>query len=84
MRNFSENKFVYGQLVAYCLQDDAGFVLKIELGVFKRYSEDGKAAFVWYHEGCTASRTPLEYLYPIDNDWRFSEDAKKLGGERDD
>lgn len=79
-----EYKFTYGDLVAYCLQDNAGYILKIELGVFKRYSDDMTAAFIWYHEGDVASRTPLQYLYPIDNAWYFNEDAKKLGGSRDD
>lgn len=80
----SENRFVYGQLVAFCAQNSDGLILKIELGVFKHYSSDGKAAFVWYHNGDTAARTPLEYLQPIDNDWYFNEDAKRLGGERSD
>ena len=78
------NKYVYGQLVAYCPKDSDGNIYKIELGVFKRYNDDNTKAFIWYHNGDTASCTPIEDLIPIDNDWYFNEDAKKMGGERDD
>jgi hypothetical protein len=53
-----------GDLVVYKPTDINGQVYKTQAGVVKRISECGNKAFIWYHEGCTAARTPIEYLHP--------------------
>lgn len=54
--------FKPGQAVFYKPKDIFGNVFKIEPGIVKRMNDDGTKAFVWYHSGCTAASTPLEYL----------------------
>lgn len=54
--------FKPGQAVFYKPRNTFGDIYKIEPGIVKRMSEDGKTAFVWYHSGCTAAATPVEYL----------------------
>lgn len=54
MREFRAN-----QLVVY--QNGDSF----EIGKVKRLCDDG--AFVYYHEGATAAKTPYENLHPIRN-----------------
>jgi len=54
--------FKPGQAVFYKPRNIFGDIYKIEPGIVKRMSEDGKTAFVWYHSGCTAAATPVEYL----------------------
>ena len=51
--------FVAGELVAYVCGDI------VEIGKIKRVTDRG--AFVWYHEGDTASLTPFDKLLPVRN-----------------
>lgn len=46
-------------------------IYKVELGVIKRIDKENGKAFVWYHMGATAACTPLEDLYPIENESYF-------------
>lgn len=39
-----------------------GEFYKEEPGIVKRMGIDNRIAFVWYHSGCTAAATPVEYL----------------------
>ena len=55
-----------GQAVFYKPKDSSGKVYKVEAGIVKRMSDDGTRAFVWYHSGCTAASTPVEYLEATD------------------
>lgn len=54
--------FLPGQPVIYLPTTPQGNVYKVEYGIVKRMSKDGKSAYVWYHSGCTAASTPIEYL----------------------
>lgn len=63
-----EKEFKKGQLVAYCPTDTNGKIYKVEIGVFSKYTKDKRGAFIWYHMGGTCACTPLQYLYPIEND----------------
>lgn len=56
-----------GDFVAYAPTGPDGSVYEVAIGRVKGFSEDGKAAFVWYHSGETAARTPLMHLHPIVN-----------------
>lgn len=58
-----EKIFKPGQSVIYKPKNHKGEVYKEEPGIVKRMGIDGKVAFVWYHEGCTAAATPVEYLH---------------------
>jgi len=60
--------FKEGQLVAYCPVDTNKNIYRVEIGIFKRYNKDKTCAFVYYHAGSTAACTPLDLLYPIEND----------------
>ena len=51
--------FKPGQLVIYINGETA------QIGIIKRLSDDG--AFVWYHEGETAAKTPYRFLRPLLN-----------------
>ena len=51
-----------GQAVFYMPRDSFGNIYKVEAGIVKRMSDDETSAFVWYHSGCTAASTPVEYL----------------------
>jgi len=61
-----QDKLVFspGQPVIYLPTTPDGKVYKVEYGIVKRMSKDGRCAFVWYHSGCTAASTPIEYLQP--------------------
>lgn len=63
-----DKEFKKGHLVAYCPTDSDGDIYKVEIGVFNKLNKSGTGAFVWYHMGSTCACTPLEHLYPIDND----------------
>jgi len=47
-----------------------------EVGLIKSLVRDG--AFVWYHEGCTAARTPFDCMHKIANEQCIKETS--LGG----
>lgn len=49
---------------------------RYEIGKIKRIVPDG--AFVWYHNGETASKTPFEQMHKIANDYVIGETS--LGG----
>ena len=63
-----EKEFKKGQLVAYCPTDARGKIYKVEIGVFSKYTKDKRGAFIWYHMGGTCACTPIEHLYPVEND----------------
>lgn len=52
-------EFEEGELIVY--QNGETF----EIGEIKRICDDG--AFVWYHEGDTASKTPFENMHKLRN-----------------
>jgi len=49
---------------------------RYEIGKIKRIVPDG--AFVWYHNGETAAKTPFEQMHKIANDYVIGETS--LGG----
>ncbi len=51
-----------------------------EIGRIKRVTNDG--AFVWYHEGETASKTPFDCMYKLRN--AYTVKATSLGGADSD
>lgn len=55
------NKYKPGELIIYKNGD------KYEIGKIKRLTEDG--AFVWYHEGETAAKTPFEFMHKLINSY---------------
>lgn len=63
-----QKEFKKGQLVAYILTDTKGNVYRVQIGVFNKYNKDKSAAFVWYHMGGSSACTPLDFLYPIENE----------------
>ena len=65
MENFNE-----GDYIIYQNGD------RYEIGKIKRIVPDG--AFVWYHNGETASKTPFEQMHKIANDYVIGETS--LGG----
>lgn len=69
--NTESEEFKTGQLVAYCGKGFDNKIYKVEVGIFKRYTEDRKGAFVWYHSGSTAACTPVDMLYPLNNWFYF-------------
>ena len=62
LKELEKFRFKPGQAVMYKPKNHKGEVYKEEPGIVKRMRMDGKVAFVWYHEGCTAAATPIEYL----------------------
>jgi hypothetical protein len=50
---------------------------RYEVGKIKRIVEDG--AFVFYHEGETAAKTPFDCIFPIENEHCIKQTS--LGGE---
>lgn len=62
--------FRAGDLIVYQNGD------RYEIGKIKRVTEDG--AFVWYHTGETAAKTPFDAMHKIVNAYAISE--TKLGG----
>ena len=67
----SENNFKIGDLIIYKNGDS------YEIGKIKRLAEDG--AFVFYHEGDTAAKTPYDCMYKLINDFTIKNTS--LGGE---
>lgn len=65
-----QSKFREGQLVV-CNNGS-----RCEVGKIKRVVEDG--AFVFYHEGETAAKTPFDCMYPIENEYCIKQTS--LGG----
>ena len=49
---------------------------RYEIGKIKRITHDG--AFVWYHDGETAAKTPFERMHKIANEFVIGETS--LGG----
>ncbi len=49
---------------------------RYEIGKIKRIVDDG--AFVWYHDGETAAKTPFERMHKIANEYVIGETS--LGG----
>ena len=77
-------KFKQGDLVAYCPMNSEYFdegdlldkqIYKVEIGVFKRYSDDKTRAF---STGETASGCSIKDIYPIENSYCIL--AHGLGG----
>ena len=62
---------------------------RYELGRVKRLAEDGNAAFIWYSDGETASRTPFDTLVKLENAYAVTatslggEDAERMSGTKD-
>ena len=65
MKDFKE-----GEYIIYQKGD------RYEIGKIKRIVDDG--AFVWYHSGETASKTPFEWMHKIANEYVIGETS--LGG----
>ena len=63
-------RFKPGDLIIYQNGD------KYEIGKIKRITEDG--AFVWYHEGPTAAKTPFQYMHRMVNSYAIKKTT--LGG----
>lgn len=63
-------EFKEGEYIIY--QNGEGF----EIGKIKRITNDG--AFVWYHEGETAAKTPFDCMHKLVNG--FTIKATSLGG----
>ena len=64
------NEFREGDYVIYVCGD------RYQIGLIKRVVDDG--AFVWYHEGETASKTPFAMMHKLDNAYLIGE--TNLGG----
>lgn len=64
------NKFKVGELIIYQNGD------RFEIGKIKRLTEDG--AFVWYHSGDTASKTPFDCMHKLTNAYCIT--GTNLGG----
>ena len=60
-----------GELIIYQNGD------RFEIGKIKRITEDG--AFVWYHEGETAAKTPFDCMRKLVNGYVIEQES--LGGE---
>lgn len=60
-----------GELIIYQNGD------RFEIGKIKRITEDG--AFVWYHEGETAAKTPFDCMHKLVNGYVIEQES--LGGE---
>lgn len=65
--------FKPGELIIYRNGD------RYEIGKIKRITHDG--AFVWYHEGDTAAKTPFDCMHKLTNAFVVKETT--LGGIRD-
>lgn len=50
---------------------------RYEIGQIKRIVDDG--AFVWYHSGETASKTPFDCMHKLENGYVIEKTS--LGGE---
>lgn len=60
-----------GELIIYKNGD------RFEIGKIKRITEDG--AFVWYHEGDTAAKTPFDCMHKLINAYVILKES--LGGK---
>ena len=65
-----KDKFEVGEYIVYVNGD------RYEIGKIKRIVEDG--AFVWYHSGDTASKTPFSCMHKLVNAYCIGETS--LGG----
>ena len=74
------NEFHEGDYVIYALcEDEYHRPIKpgtFQIGLIKRIVDDG--AFVWYHEGDTASKTPFVMMHKLENAYVIGETS--LGG----
>ena len=64
------NEFQEGEYIIYVNGD------RYEIGKIKRIVQDG--AFVWYHSGDTAAKTPFDCMHKLENAYRIGETS--LGG----
>jgi len=64
-------EFKEGELIVYQNGD------RFEIGKIKRITKDG--AFVWYHEGETAAKTPFDCMHKLVNGYVIEQES--LGGE---
>lgn len=66
-----------GDAVIYCSSYKTA-----ELGIIKSFCDDGKHAFVYYHEGSTAARTEISQLYMLSNPEVISKCSINTADER--
>lgn len=64
------NDFREGEYIIYQNGD------RYEIGKIKRIVRDG--AFVWYHSGDTAAKTPFDCMHKLENEYVI--DKTSLGG----
>lgn len=67
------NEFKDGELIIYQNGD------RYEIGKIKRIVPGG--AFVWYHEGDTAAKTPFDCMHKLANGYTIKKTS--LGGDMD-
>lgn len=72
MKEFKEN-----QIVAYINGNNFDENTVIEIGKIKKLTAD-RCAFVWYHTGETSAKTPIEYLYPLRNEYCIEDKFNSL------
>lgn len=60
-----KDKFEVGEYIVYVNGD------RYEIGKIKRIVDDG--AFVWYHSGDTASKTPFSCMHKLENGYCIGE-----------
>jgi len=65
------NEFKVGEYIIYVNGD------RYEIGKIKRITETG--AFVWYHDGETAAKTPFDCMHKLIN--AYCIEQTHLGGE---
>jgi hypothetical protein len=65
------DEFKEGELIIYQNGD------RYEIGKIKRLCDNG--AFVWYHEGSTAAKTPYDCMHKLINGYCIK--VTTLGGE---
>lgn len=70
------NDFMVGEYIVYVNGD------RYEVGKIKRLCDDG--AFVWYHGGETAAKTPYDLMHKIVNSYCITADCFGGGGRRCD
>ena len=73
MGNSQPQDFAPGDLVVYSRDGGDHF----ELGVIKRVVDDG--AFVWYHTGDTAAKTPWRCLHKVENAYAARSLISRIG-----
>lgn len=72
--NVSKCGFRPGELIIYRNGES------YEIGKIKRVCSDG--AFVWYHDGDTAAKTPFDCMHKLVNAYTVTKTT--LGGDNDD